>query len=359
MSSTLSNKFDPTDPQLVCLECGSPLHQDGLSDLCTACGSSWPIQAGIHNFLSPGKIGSSQSRDHLNDFNRLASSEGWQAAAETIASKSGNPAHHLEYITSEARADFRFLLPSTKDDIVLDTCSGWGNMAAAFARTSKHVFAIDTSRDKLEFSKIRAEQERLDNITFIHSSPTEMPLSSESCHIALLADSLECNFWQKASTNYRHDHLQILQAIREKLVPGGCLYLGVENRYSFKYILGGGVPPSNLRFISLLPRSLANRYSRFLRQVDYQEITYSLKGITILLNQAGFTKLDILYPIPAYPKFRFLADFKSPGATDFMISRLRVHAGFNKSFYIFARLASSLGILHWFAPGFGLIAYKE
>jgi SAM-dependent methyltransferase len=359
MPETMPDQTHQEIPPLVCPHCGMPVIQDPSSIHCTNCDLSWPIQTGIHNFLAAGETGFSQLDHRLNEFNRIASAEGWQVAAETIASKSANPAHHLEYIASEARADFRFLLPSTKDDVVLDVCSGWGNMTAAFARTNKHIFALDTSRDKLEFLKIRASQEGLDNITFLHSSPIEIPLPPDSCHIALLADSLECDFWQKASTNSRYNHLQILQAIREKLVPGGCLYLGVENRYSYKYVLGGKVPLSNLRFISLLPRSLANRYSQILRQTDYQEITYSLSGISNLLNQAGFSKLDVLYPIPAYPKFRFLADFKSPGATDFMISRLRVHSGFNRSFYIFARLASSLGILHWIAPGFGVIAYKE
>jgi SAM-dependent methyltransferase len=359
MPETIPGQTHQEIPPLVCPHCSTPLIQNGSSIHCANCDLSWPIQAGIHNFLAAGETGSSQSDDHSNEFNRIASAEGWGAAAETIASKSANPAHHLEYITSEARADFRFVLPSTKDDIVLDVCSGWGNITAAFARTSNHVFALDTSWDKLEFSKIRASQDGLDNITFIHSEPIEIPLPPDSCHVALLADSLECDFWQQSSANSRYNHPQILQSIWEKLVPGGCLYLGIENRYSYKYILGGRVPPSNLRFINMLPHSIADRYSRLLRNVNYQEITYSLNGISKILRLAGFSKLDILYPIPAYPKFRFLADLKSPGATDFMISRLRVHSGFNRSFYIFARLASSLGILHWFTPGFGVIAYKE
>jgi hypothetical protein len=159
--------------------------------------------------------------------------------------------------------------------------------------------------------------------------------------------------------NSRQNHPRILRSIWEKLAPGGCLYLGVENRYSYKYVLGGRVPLSNLRFISLLPHSLADRYSQLVRHTNYQEISYSLNGITNILQQAGFSNIEVLYPIPAYPKFRFLADLNSQAATNFMISRLRVHSGFNKSFYLFSRVATSLGILPWFAPGFSVIAYKE
>lgn len=346
-------------PVLTCPHCRIALHLDDATILCPECNSRASIQAGINNFLVPGKSSSAQSDPPLNDFNRIASTQGWQAAAEAIASKSANPVHHLEYITSEARADFRFLLPVTQDEIVLDMCGGWGNMTAAFARTCKHVFSLDSSWDKLVFSSLRSSQQGLDNITYLHAHPALIPLPQASCHIAVLADTLECGFWQEAATNSQTNHLQILRSIWDKLVPGGCLYLGIENRYSYKYLLGGKAPPSNLRFISLLPSSLANRYSHLLRDIDYQEVAYSLGGITNLLRQVGFSNLKVYYPIPAYPKFRFLADLNSRAATEFMISRLRVHLGFNRSFYIFSKIASALGILPRFAPGFSILAYKE
>jgi SAM-dependent methyltransferase len=332
---------------------------DGIKIRCPNCSANWPILSGIYDFLADGESGAATSDSYLNEFNRIASSDGWQAAAETISRTSANPAHLFEYITSEARADFRFLLPVKDDAIVLDVCGGWGNISTAFARTCQHVFAFDISWDKLVFSSLRASQEGLNNITLLHAQPDEIPLPPASCHIAVFADTLECGFWQQASTNAHQNYLKILRSIWEKLVPGGCLYLGIENRFSYKYVLGGKAPLSNLRFISLLPSSLANRYSQSTRNVNYQEITYSLQGITKLLQQVGFSSIETYYPIPAYPKFRFLADLNSKAATEFMISRLRVHSGFNRSFYLFSRIASTLGMLPWFAPGFSLIAYKE
>ncbi len=109
---------------------------------------------------------------HSNKINQIARQEGWKTAAEISASKSGNPSYQLEYITSKARADFRFLLPITKDAVVPDDYGGWGNMTTAFARTCKHVFTLDTSQSKLEFVKIRTSQDGLTNITFIRSRPS-------------------------------------------------------------------------------------------------------------------------------------------------------------------------------------------
>ena len=296
---------------------------------------------------------------HSNKINQIARQEGWRTAAEISASKSGNPAYQLEYITSEARADFRFLLPVTREAVVLDVCGGWGNMTTAFARTCKHVFTLDTSQSKLEFVKIRTSQEGLTNITLIQSLPSEIPLPFDSCHIALLTDPLECEYWCSISPPSQSKHSQVLHAIWQRLVPGGCLYISVQNRYSYQFILGRRVPPSDLRFITLLPTSLAKLYSRLVRGADYQDITYTLTGIKKSLRAVGFSKLDLFFPIPTYPNFRFLADFKSRAATDFMISRLRLHSGFSNSVYIFSKIASAIGILQWVTPGFSVLAYKE
>lgn len=297
--------------------------------------------------------------EHLNEINQIARQKGWRVAAEFSASKSGDPSIQLEYITSEARADFRFLLPVTRDAVVLDVCGGWGNMTTAFARTCKHVFSLDTSQSKLEFVKIRTSQEGLTNITFIQSRPSEIPLPFNSCHIALLTDPLECEYWRSISQPSQKVHSQVLHAIWQRLVPGGCLYISVQNRFSYQYILGRRVPPSNLRFITLLPTSLANLYSRLVRGADYQDITFTLTGIRKSLRAAGFSKLDLFFPIPTYPGFRFLTNFKSRGAADFMLSRLRLHSGFSNSVYLFSKLASAIGILKLVTPGFSVVAYKD
>jgi 2-polyprenyl-3-methyl-5-hydroxy-6-metoxy-1,4-benzoquinol methylase len=297
--------------------------------------------------------------EQIDDINQIAREEGRRTAAEFLARKYDNPSHQLEYITSEARADYKFLLPITKDDIVLDICGGWGNTTTAFARICKYVYSVDASPSKLEFKKIRASQEELTNITFIQSPPPEIPLPQESCNIVLLSDTLECEYWRDTATGSRSNHSQILKAIWQRLVPGGCLYLGLDNRFSYEYFLGKRVPPSNLRFVTLLPASVANLYSRLFRGTETQNISYSLPGIKKTLKDVGFSDFDLLFPIPRYPTFRFLTDFQSREVTGFMISRLRLHSGFSNSFHTLAIFASFLGILPWVAPGFAVIAYKE
>ena len=162
----------------------------------------------------------------------------------------------LEYITSEARADFRFLLPITKDAVVPDVCGGWGKMTTAFARTCKHVFTLDTSQSKLEFVNIRTSQEGLTNITFIQSRPSEIPLPFDSCHIALLTDTLECEYWCSISPLSQNKHSQVLHAIGSGMVES------VTKQYKSRFC-GPGMRWSRNGAERLLPVRTAIMSSRF------------------------------------------------------------------------------------------------
>lgn len=290
---------------------------------------------------------------------QVAKQEGWKTAAHIQASQADDPADQLEYITSEAHADFRFLLPVTGNDTILDICGGWGSTTSAFARISSHVYSLHTSSEKLAFTGIRCAQEELHNVSLLHAEPSFIPLPPGSCQIALLTEPLGWEHSCNGSAGNRDHHIQVLESIYKVLAPGGCLYLNSDNRFNYRYLFGARVPPTNLRFVSLLPRSIANHYSHFLRGVDYPDTSHSVREIKALLKQAGFIKPDLIYPIPGYQKFRFLTDFKTPAITDFMISRLRLHSGFNRTSLIFARIAALLGILRWSTPGISVIAYKD
>jgi len=200
---------------------------------------------------------------------QIAEQEGWRAAAQFLASQTVDPDNQLEHIASESCADFLILLPITGDDIVLDICGGWGSTTAAFARICKHVFSLQTSAEKLAFTAVRCAQEELHNVSLINSDPRNIPLQPNTCQVVLLTEPLSCGPWLHAGPKPRDNQLQLLKSIHRVLAPGGCLYLNIDNRFSYRYLLGARVPPTNLRFISLLPRSLANYYTRRMRGIDY------------------------------------------------------------------------------------------
>lgn len=346
-------------PALVCPDCLTPLIDRKENLQCPQCSARLPVAEGIPDFLASEADDAYIMAGQEGDINKIALTEGWPAAAQVAASRTNNPVYQLEYISSEARADFRFLMPSTPDDIVLDLGSGWGNISVAFARFARHVFAIDSSLNNLRFVQIRAHQEGVANITPLRSDAGRIPLPPDSCNIALMVGVLEWVAWNKTSVNPRQVQLQVLQNVREKLVTGGCLYIGIENRFAYKYFLGSREPHTRLRFVSLLPHPIANWYSRLKRGRDFMEVTYSLRGIKNLLQKAGFGRVQIYYPIPGYQIFRFITDLKSKPQGQYLFEQLRSYPKFSETSYVAARLALGSGLLKWFAPCFSVFAYKD
>ena len=102
----------------------------------------------------------------------------------------------------------------------------------------------------------------------------------------------------------------VLKKIHKLLKKSGKIYVGIENRFGFRQILGAR-DHSGLRFTSLMPRRMADQYlglrsrSRFYRvserdRPSYRTYTYSLKGYTELFSNCGFNLLDVFYPFPGY-----------------------------------------------------------
>ena len=65
-----------------------------------------------------------------------------------------------ESISSEARVDFRFLMPVDGDSVVLvvlDRDCDWGDVATVFARAARQVIALGTNLDSLRSVQLRAQ----------------------------------------------------------------------------------------------------------------------------------------------------------------------------------------------------------
>lgn len=112
------------------------------------------------------------------------------------------------------------------------------------------------------------------------------------------------------SGNPRDIQLGFLRGLLSLLRPGGCLYIGIENRFGLPSWLGRPDHPG-LPFTSLLPRRLADLLtSRMLRDrgwSKYYTYTYSWLGYKRLLRQAGFGEVEIYWVYPSYSNPKFAA----------------------------------------------------
>jgi SAM-dependent methyltransferase len=290
---------------------------------------------------------------------RDAQDRGWLAALEKHLAQAGMQREYVrEHVANEARADFRFLMSLSADSTVLDIGSAWGSLSVAFARSTRLVFALDTAMDSLQFVRMRAQQERLDNVVPFLGDATCLPLPPASCDGVLMVGVLE-----RVSQGRNDGPPQVLQvrALGEAyqvLRPGGQLYLGTDNRLGFRSILGRPEPHTGLRYISLLPRFLADAYSMKARGKPFREWTYSQSGLRKMLARAGFVATKFYYPIPGHQMPRYITDYSAPWMSRFLLSRFEGHGGFTEGLRIAALLATTARVERLLSPCFSVLARK-
>ena len=147
----------------------------------------------------------------------------------------------------------------------------------------------------------------------------------------------------------RQCQLAMLRELRRLLKTNGQLYVGIENRVGLKYFRGAIDEHSHLKFTSLMPRRLANAWSRARRNQDYRTYTYSRRGYAKLLREAGFTQVDFYCPYPDYREFDRLVP-----VTAAEIKPLYWPSSAWKRMVL--RMPGSAQLLKWAVPSFSIVA---
>ncbi len=362
MVSDVNSKGYNLEELLRCPTCRGGLHSngDGNTLICGSCSAEWPIQAGIPVFLPGEALPDCHLAEDESAMVEIARDEGWLVALERHHSRTGVRREHTrQYIASEARADFRFMMSLDEDATVLDVGSSWGNLPVAFARNSRLVFALDTTFSNAQFVEIRADQEGLNNVLPILGDATRLPLPPASCDCVLMVGVLDRVPGGRNDGTPQDLQVKALAEAHHVLKPGGQLYIGTQNRFSFKNLLGAREPLTGLRFISILPRVLANYYSLKSRGMPFREWTHSQRNLRRLLRRAGFRDADFYYPIPSYENIRYITDYSTPRLSRFLVSRFEGHGSFSEGLRIASLVAALLRMEKRVSPCFSVLAEKS
>ena len=172
---------------------------------------------------------------------------------------------------------------------VLDIGCGAGGFSLAIVQEGGVLVAIDIS--------VEAIERRGPEGHYQLSSAVMLPLREGSLDLVILNGVLEYTARGQEGPP-RETHLRVLRYVRRLLAPGGMVYLGIENRYYLKFILGAR-DHYEMRWSNILPRYLSTFISRTLGQ-EVRHWIYSHGELLELLEEAGFNDSLVYTALPNY-----------------------------------------------------------
>jgi len=218
------------------------------------------------------------------------------------------------YILEEDRADWLFLLPVRRSWRVLDVGSGWGSVSIPVSRWVGEIFCADATEINCRFLKARAEQEGIDNLHVFNANPLDFPaypFPNGSFDLIVLNGVLEWTGNADRDTPVYDLQVNALAALKKLLAPGGCLYIGIENRFAYGALLGRAMH-HELPFTGLMPRPLANAWMKLFKRRPHRTYIHGMKGYRKLLAKAGLGNVEFYLPRTSYRDPYWLI----PGDTD-------------------------------------------
>lgn len=280
----------------------------------------------------------------------LITERGWDEFEKQFEDK-------FDFTFEENRADWRFLVPMSRETTVLDVGAGMGRISIPLARVAKEVVAVDPSFLRMKFLKLRAEKENLQNLRVCVGDIFDLPFERESFDLIVMNGVLE---WLGVTDRYRGpEEAQVagLKVCRGLLKPGGYLYIGIENRIALAYLRA--VDHSGLCFTSYLPRWLANIYTLLRKNKRYRTYTYTKGGYERLLRRCGFTEATFYIAYPGYNLPRIMIPYDDIATLAYAVRTFWHQTGYRgKIVRWLSCWAPLLYLYRYFCFSFGIVIKK-
>jgi SAM-dependent methyltransferase len=292
-----------TRDRMACPDCHLPLLAEGEQLQCAQCRRTWPVVNGVPHFVFDFPYWGEIPLEQMREVNRRAESGNWKAAL--LDSEDPLVRRAAVMMVNLERANWQFLATIPRQSRVLDLGAGTGTNSHALALRYREVVAVEPVLERIQFMQHRFAQEALSNVSIVRSSVWTLPFERASFDLVAMNGVLE---WVAEGATEDPGVLQsrALKNLLELLRPGGYLYVGIENRLALGSFLGYPDPHCRLPFVTALPRRLAHWYARRKGQPGgYRNYLYSSAGYRKILEQAGFTSVDVYLALPSYNHPRF------------------------------------------------------
>ena len=234
-------------------------------------------------------------------------------------------------------------------------------MAFPLSQDCRLVYALDVVSDRLQFIRLRSEQDGIHNIIPLRIILPRLPLATHCCDVVILSGVLEWLGFSDLDRRPIAIQQATLREVHRILRPGGCLYIGIENRFGAKYLLGSPEDHTRMRFVGVVPRAVGNWISLWRKGEPLRVHTPSYPTLLQMLKKSGFTDPDFLSPLPDYKVLRTVLSTASPAPLRFYFNNMRLATYQTPKqrllAWLWPRLFASRQV--WLTNSFSVIAYKK
>lgn len=187
---------------------------------------------------------------------------------------------------------------------VLDIGFGAGGFSVAMAQQDSMLINLDISLEAVKRMVDRIRLHKMNNIHPQLASAVTLPYKENSFDLVILNGVLEYTArGQKGDP--RETHVNVLKYVRKLLKPEGLFYLGIENRYYLKFLLGYR-DHCEMRFSNVLPRRVSKFISKNILRNEVRNWIYSYNEYIELLKEAGFNDPTFYTALPNYKSPEYL-----------------------------------------------------
>jgi 2-polyprenyl-3-methyl-5-hydroxy-6-metoxy-1,4-benzoquinol methylase len=221
-----------------CPKCNSELHLESHECICSHCSDRWEIRDGIPRFFDPGYYWGEVPEPEAIALLDEARSLGWRDAVEQHF-KSSAPMQY-SILNWQSRASWLPLLGLRAGAVALDVGSGYGAITHALAVSCAEVYSLEAIPHRIEFSRIRMQQEGLSNVQLMQASATELPIRENSFDLIVLNGVLEWVGQWDTSASPDAIQLRFLQKLHRVFHPLGFQIMAAPDvvRFSHPQALG-------------------------------------------------------------------------------------------------------------------------
>jgi len=296
-------------------------------------------------------------RSEIDELLQGLKENGWHEALRLVERKYGATKPQLVKLMADStRASWVYLTRPAAFNDALEIGCGWGGSVPTLASQFDNVIAVDLTRERIHFAKMRCLEMGIKNANFgIGFDSPNLPYASESFDLVAMNGVLAYTPLLFPG-NPREAQLEFLREVCRIVRPGGAIYVGSQNRFGWPYLLGTR-DHSGLKWTSAMPRWMANLYCRLLKGTEYRTPKFSANGYKKLLKEAGFRDVDVYWPHHNHESFRMITSLDKKGGQFMLSTTLKWSEGGGLR-RMFVRPANFFGLFTPFVPSFAIVGNK-